>query len=640
MNQDELNQILGALPQWASEETMTKLASADTVNISTMTKVAAILGKTSAADVKKIKSAAEQAATGADNVAGFTEAVMVKGNKALSIATTDMSAAGAMAEIAHESSKILANVGISVGNLTSRFGVVGKGFGFLAKSAGKIGVVTTGLGVVFAGLLTEQQKEMKQLIDMGSVAGDLTQYTALRASVAKLGMGMKQYSEMSEAAKPFLISASGDVLDGQIAMSKFINNIAQDKVFHDYGLAVQDQSALIAQEAETLYQLGEITEMNAYTKGRVLDSFASANKLAVFSGNNLGMQRSEALRLRDEARNSVDFQVALIQNADAIAESLGEGAAKNISDAVGFFAILNAGTFGEDFAKQFQEDTTNTLADIKFDQSAANNIPAEILAKFRAMGPGVAESYIKLIEDTATGKITSEADAMSRQREFAELVKNQSITVAGFDPLLNQANEFKALTNTIPDSYWNADVSELASSSYYIKMMDKADGSIDVIDDMAIGFKNMQELLTPGYEGMGKGAEMLTDSMMALGNATANLFGRGTEFEEIMVVNRQKQIDAAIAQVQTVEVARATIAKNEFDQAKLVENYDELTELQTSDPVEGEDELTEEELSNHKKQQDSILAKIAELKIYHLALLEKRTKLQEELAVEEAQGFQ
>lgn len=45
MNQDELNQILGALPQWASEETMTKLASADTVNISTMTKVAAILEK-------------------------------------------------------------------------------------------------------------------------------------------------------------------------------------------------------------------------------------------------------------------------------------------------------------------------------------------------------------------------------------------------------------------------------------------------------------------------------------------------------------------------------------------------------------------------------------------------------------------
>ena len=139
---------------------------------------------------------------------------------------------------------------------------------------------------------------------------------------------------------------------------------------------------------------------------------------------------------------------------------------------------------------------------------------------------------------------------------------------------------------------------------------------------------------------MGKGEELLTDSMMALGNATANLFGRGDEFGEIMTVNRQRQIEAAVEQVQTIEVAQATIAKNEFDQAKLVENYDELTELQDSEPVEGQDALTEDELSNYKLQQDSILAKIAELKIYHLALIEKRIKLQEELAVEEAAGFQ
>ena len=155
-------------------------------------------------------------------------------------------------------------------------------------------------------------------------------------------------------------------------------------------MSVQDQARAITAETEALYQLGQITEINAMTQKRVSKSFESANMLAMFTGNALGTQRMDALKLREAARTNVDFTTAIIQNAEYIANNLGAEAAENIESAVGFMAILNQSSMGDEFNAQFQKDVNGTLADISFDKSAANNIDRDYYEKLMRVGPDVA----------------------------------------------------------------------------------------------------------------------------------------------------------------------------------------------------------------------------------------------------------
>ena len=107
--------------------------------------------------------------------------------------------ANAIAELSHEVSKLLYNAGATVGNfLGPATSKISKGVQMATKAGGYAMVTATGRGVVYAKLLTEQDKYARQLINYGSVVSDVDMYTTLRSSIRGLGMGFKLYADVTE----------------------------------------------------------------------------------------------------------------------------------------------------------------------------------------------------------------------------------------------------------------------------------------------------------------------------------------------------------------------------------------------------------------------------------------------------------
>ena len=640
MTQEELNALIAQTPPWASEKTLSNMFAHMNTGNKNMRNIAAQMGDTSKADVDSIKSKSGDSSDASTKVSRGIEATAKQSQKTLKTLIGSSNPANAMAELGHEGAKLMSKAAGAVTSfIPGKFGAVASGVG---KIAGYGAVAATGLAVVYGKLITEQEKYVRALFDFGSIAGDLDMYTTLRSSIRSLGMGLKEYAEITAATKPFLVSATGDVLKGQIRMSEFIRGIDNDKAFSDFGMTVQDQSRALAQEVQTLYELGQVEEFNAVTKKRVMGAFESVNKLAMFAGSSLGTTRMEALRLREEARSNVDFQMALVQNADFIKEKLGEEAAKNIDGAQGFMAILNESTFGAEMAEEFKNNVTATLGDISFDQSAANNIPKETLAKMQAIGPEVAQAYIKLVEDTATGKITTEAEAVERQRSFAKMIKDKSGTVAAFDPLLAQRNEIIAKAQLIPDSYFRADLDELRDSDYYTSLIDNADGAIDAIDDFSVTFQNIQEMLSPGFESTGKGFNVLTGGMIRLGNTVSKFWGDddSNSFATILESQREQTRKDTLDTVNedNIDVTMANVKQTYIRLNTQISTLDKAADLgkgvNPRDPTETT-ELTDEEIASARLYSEQLREQKIEMLEFYAALLKKQADLKAKEALSE-----
>jgi len=563
MDNEQINAIFDQYP-WATESTLDMVNSEVTENNVTMANIAAILGDSSQADIQNLQRKAEKASDSAEKTESKVLRASKVGQTALDKIISGADPVNAVAELSHEVAKLLANAGVGISKYTKGIRGIGAAVSATTKVIGTGMVITTGMAVVFAKLLTEQEKQTRQLVDFGAVVADQGLWTSLRSSTRKLGMGLKSYTEMAEGAKSVIISSEGDAYLGQMKLSEFIQQIDQSEWFNDFGFSIQDQSRFITQETETLYQLGQITSLNAAAKQRVMESYKSANKLALFTGNSLGVQRTEALRMREEARNNIDLQTGLIQNAAFITAEYGEVGAKNIADASGFLKVLNESTFGADWAKSFEEHVAGTVGDISFDQSAVNNIDTAFLEKMRMVGPGVAEAYIQLVQDTATGEITSETEAVARQRELVALVKKQVTRVSAYNPLIADANMLIAQAKLIPDSYFKADISELNSATLYAELTENADHNIDVLDDVSVTFQNIQEILTPGFDTMGTGFRALAGGMLDFGQGLANMLpGASGRFNELVVSKEKERMDFFIGTV-TSDNIDATIKLNQM----------------------------------------------------------------------------
>ena len=614
---------------WATEEALEMLNSELTEGNMTIAKIAAIIGDGSKAiEVERIEDKSQTAEKKAKTVKQAVESNMKNTGNLMKKFTSNAEPANAIAELAHEASKLLYNAGATVGNfLGPATRKIGAGVQMATKAGGYALVTATGLGVVYAKLLTEQDKYARQLINYGSVVSDVDMYTTLRSSIRGLGMGFKMYADVTESATPFIIASEGDVFRGQVALSKFLQDVNDNENFSDFGMTIQQQSQFLAQEAETLYQLGELDKMDAKGQDILINSFEGANRLGLFMADSLGQSRMDTLKLREEARNSEKLVGALLRNAQAIVEILGDNAAFNIQQAVGFFAPLGQATFGDEFREAFQQSVTGTVGDIAFDQDAMNNIPREFAENLRAVGPGVLEMFEKMVEDTALGKIKTPAEAVLRQREFLNFVAKQKMRPAGRDPLFNFANSFIASAQVVPDSFKTADIDEILNSEYYKRITEGADSTVDAIDNFSVTFQNLQEILTPGFGTIGNSADFLTKNMLRFGKAVSGFFGGSAEFDRIYNDEVVKQIDEHLAVVNekniesTINVAVSKIDTFEKQKEELLEKVEaERNESENGELPEDQQKIVEQNLKVLDEQLEMY-------RNYHKKLLTKKEEL-------------
>jgi hypothetical protein len=573
---------------WATEEALDMLNSELTEGNMTIAKVAAIIGDGSKAiQVSKAKDKSKTAEQKAKENQDKVDGIIKDAGGVMKGLMANAQPANAIAELSHEVAKIAYNTGATIGNFmgpaVGKFGKVLRG---ATTAGGKAIVAATGIGVVYAKLLTEQDKYARQLINYGSVVSDIDMYTTLRGSIRNLGMGFKKYADVTESALPFITASEGDVFRGQVMLAEFLEDVSTNKSFSDFGMTIQQQTQFLAQEAETLYQLGELDNMKSKSQDVLINSFEKANKLGLFLADSLGQSRMETLRQREEARTTVDFQTAILQNAQYINETLGANAIKNISAAKGYFAPLMNATMGEEFKEAFGKAVEGTVGDIQYDQSAINNIPQDFLDKLQAVGPGVAQMFVKMVEDTSTGKISSEADAVQRQREFVKLIKKQLPKLSANSEILTWANSVIAGATIVPDSFTMADIDKLTSPTFYKEQTEQADSTIDTLDNFSVTFQNIQEMLTPGFATIGNSAEFLTKNMLRFGNAVSGFFGGSDRFNEIYDEQTNRVLNETLAKVNEKNIdSSLTIAKqniDSFEKEKTIMNdmLDEAAEME------------------------------------------------------------
>ena len=643
MDQNFIDSILASQPAWASEATMRSVNSSMQEQNVNMSVVASVLSKKDAAAIRELVNTSESNEQEVSRLGTASMKATKVAGGVMDKIMSDGDPTNAVAELSHEAAKLLANAGIGLSNMGTglgKFSAVMKG---VARHSGTPLVVGTGLGVLFAKLLTEQEKQSRKLIEFGATVSDTEHWTNLRYATRNLGMGMKDFEGVMQEAKPFIVQAEGSAFDGALKLAEFAKAVDQDKTFRDFGMGIQDQTRFIGQEIETLFELGEITTFNDQTKKQVIRSYASANKLALFTGDVFGMQREESLRLREEARNSVDLRVALKQNKEHIDETYGEMASENIAKANGLVYVLNTQLLGKDFADQVKSMSEGMLGDIKLDDSAANNISTNLL-KTLAGAPGVSDELIGLVEKMNTNEFKTEKEIVDAYKKFYELIRDVPMVVTAGDPNLEALNDILAQAKTAAggDQFLQSDT-DVLQSEFYANLADNADTSIEVMNNLAIAFQNMQELLTPGYDTMAHGFTTLSDGLMAFGKGISRTFSGGdtTAWDEGLKEFNEDRINKRLAKVnesniteniQMVSMQIDSILEESKQNAMLLDLAKEggmTPEIvdQAGEVIDGGKEFTKEQIYALEQQEFQLIDNLLETKAYLTMLQEKNAKL-------------
>ena len=96
----------------------------------------------------------------------------------------------------------------------------------------------------------------------------------------------------------------------------------------------------------------------------------------------------------------------------------------------------------------------------------------------------------------------------------------------------------------------------------------------------------MQELLTPGFQTIGKSSEFLTKNMLRFGNAVSGFFGGSDRFNEIYNEQTDKVLNETLAKVNEKNIdSSLTIAKQNIDSFEKEKNMmndmlDEAAEME------------------------------------------------------------
>lgn len=553
IDQNAINSIFTMYP-WASEETASRIADlARSSNIKSSALAVAVAQASNSSDAKSVEKMIKDTINATESAEDKIEAISgkVKGQLDGAIKSLEGSSGlESMAELTHAGAKAMNATADAVADFASGGGAVTQGLSNIATFATGTGVAAASLGVVFSQLVSEQEKTTRAMIDYGLIVGNIDFYTDLRSRVANFAMGVDDYTSILESTKGMMTGITGDAYTGQTKMLTFLDKAIDDESLSRFGYAPQEYAMQLAEEASMLYKLNQVNEMGFDDEKRVHDSFDTANRLSLFLADNVGMQRSQALAARQEARANADLQLVMFQQAEYIQENLGAQASTNILEANDFLHALMKHTLGDELAAQTQQVMAHFIQDIQFDTSAVNNIPTELMETLQRISPNTANEFISIIEDVGQGKVTAE-EMIIRYQQFAKEI-DQSTAKISQDEIGESATSIRAQVASIPDSFFDITAETMESTLATITdTVGTAGLSVDMVGNIAIGFKKAQNAITPGYESMSSLFGFITGAGEKFGNIWVDFFGLDTStfatVEERDSAARQAEIENATA---------------------------------------------------------------------------------------------
>lgn len=523
----QLDQVYANYP-WASEETARKLASLSTRNSVKATALAIVIqelhGIAGAEKLKKTISdtAAEMRKSSASNAARVRRTK--KYTDRLGAVRGDMSGLDAITELTAAGAEALSAGAGGLAGLTSAFpkvSAVAKGASWLT------GGIAAGAGVVavFSKLISQQEKELRTMIDLGLVMSDQDNYTTLRGTAAKLGMTLADYNGVMQNTSNVLTGIGGAMQYGSGKLLDFLENPEMFKRMNQFGYAPKQLSMAMADELKQLYELNEVNEFGEIEQNKVVRSFETGNKVGLFLADSLGGRRQELMDSRALIRDNANFKQAMRQNQDFYYDKFGEGAQDNILRFNDVFAMLAGPMMGEELGKELINVQANMANDIQYDTTPINNMSADLIKKMKMLGPGVLEKFVEMSKLGQTNEIKTEEQTIFGMLQMVDLIRKGPI-LDGLSPDMLEVSKIRAQAMLLEPELFVGTIADIRARLDAINdKVDGADDSIDIVGGMSKAFIKAQNLITPGFGTTGEVMKVMAKSVNGFASVWTSIFG-------------------------------------------------------------------------------------------------------------------
>ena len=499
IEQEDVDQGIGGLPPWVSEVTLAKIASHKQTENSKLKAVYRSLTGV-AFDSDAISKAYEESGDKLE-VANNILVKMESGVKNLfSVTSRDTDPLEATAELMKMSVGAISDTVGGITSFTQFLGPKGAALSWVAKGVAASGVAAVGVAAIYAKLMSEQEKGLRQIIDYGGVVGDMSLYTKMRGSLVNVGMSMQEMSKIMTGNKAMLANMPGNLMETTMQFVKFAGKVESDtsKTMGDFGYNVEQQTTRLMEEANLMYMTGQMQQFGEATKEKIRKNFEQSSAMTTFLADKFGDQRSSLLALRSEAMTNIDFVTAMAMNGEYLAEKYGENAAENVRNTGANLKMLFSTVLGPQFGEQTENVFNNFLKDVNIDASVLNNMPKEMVNMLSALGPEVSSKFTNLLEQAGTGQI-SQPELVIGVQDLTKAIAKAKPRY-GDDPMISQQNNLIAQARQAPEAFMELTKDQLDAGLENVKALtEQADSSIDAIDAARIAFRSAMHDLTPGY---------------------------------------------------------------------------------------------------------------------------------------------
>ena len=551
MTEQDIKEIHSQYP-WASEATLAGiLAKAKSQGSQSLKKVNQILKNMGLDDLDNI----------VDHIARDEQQVL-KNLESLSDATAkhihnlsrDSDPLGAMSELFNTAGKAVGGAGGLIGKIPG----VGKPIGVAASAAGKLIQAGAGAAAVLGKIANEQEKIARAMIEYGLAVRDLDEFTDMRGSLAKVGMSMGELTQLLESNKGTFAQISGDTYSGTRDFVNFAGEVEKQNVEHggDFGYGVEELTKRLAEETTILFQINGIMTLDAMSKKKIKENFFKSSAMTTFMANATGEQRSAMLKARAEAASNIDFRQAMVQNANFIADTLGQEATENINNAQQQMSMM-MGILVPSLKEETDALFTESVRDLQLDQTSINNAKGPLLDKLALLGSDIQQEYFRIMDASITGKLVG-TDLVVAMQGVAKKIRNAQPRQSGTDQALQEANRTIAEASLIPKSFLELTEEQIrAGEAATLLKTETADNAIDAIDGARKAFRTTLHTISPGYETMTGGLDMFVSTVDGFGDALS-VFGIGYK-------NPRLEQDSKLAEVKKLD-STLNSAKTRFNE--------------------------------------------------------------------------
>ena len=530
MNQDEILNLIRMLPTWAQEDTLKGIVNQEgsdlQKNITAVNSIARKLG------LKEVTVNVHDAISGTKKMNKTFERTLNNISKGMNDVSAVRSTNGieALGEIADITGSVLGQAGGGVSALSKFFGrraaIAGKITGTVAKTAGGFLKAFGGLTAAIAPLIYNQEKNIRASLDFGLVFDNsignspLAGVTALRGSTANMGMGMGEMLKGGELYRTSLVNLEGPMTGNVISMNNFMSTLAknsrEDAGFNQMGLIATEFQASMGQQANLLFQLGEMTKFNIPARKRMVELFNTTQSISLGLADMTGINRQQLLDNALSAEATESVRSSLLRQKDIIEGKYGEHAVEQIA--------VNADMIGSLFKNMvpaLAPAIETTIMNATSMLGTTDNINAAITPELQEilalMNNGTSNKLLALLQDGLTSKIDRQ-ELVNRARDMLQDMQKLEYVpaTANADPTMKAYNRVINESLMVSDAFINStDDIVAAKIEGAAAKVEQGDDSVEGMEGVKVGLRNLQHNITPGFESL---SELFADMANGLGD--------------------------------------------------------------------------------------------------------------------------